>query len=117
MRLLNIFCAECTPYLLLMLAGAWALGWLFWKLLKEGNYKDSIKKLEHELDNFKKENLNLKTEIADARYVVGKNEKEMLTLRSKIGDLDLQDKVKGEKISMMQETYDKLKDAYDRMKS
>ncbi len=117
MRLLNIFCAECTPYLLLMLAGAWLLGWLFWKLLKEGNYKASIKNLEHELDNFKKENLNLKTDIADARYVVGKSEKEMMTLRSKIGDLDLQHKVRGEEISTMKETYDKLKAAYDNMKS
>jgi len=117
MKLLNIFCAECTPYLLLMLAGAWILGWLFWKLLKEGGYKDSIQKLEHQVDNFKKENLNLKTEIADAKYVVGKNEKEMMSLRSKIGDLDLQHKVRGEEIVNMKETYDKLKEAYDKIKS
>ncbi len=116
MILLDIFCPECTLYLLLMLLGAWVLGWLFWKMFKESGYKSSIKKLEEEVERVNKNNVNLKAEISEARYEVEKSGEEIAKLRSKVGDLDLAAKVKEEEFNAFKETYDKLKAAYDALK-
>ena len=95
---LVIFCPECTPWLLLMLAGAWVLGWLFWSLFKGASYQSQIKALSTELDQAKTENTNLKTEITQARYEVEKREGEFADLKLKLGDLDLKYKVRGEEL-------------------
>jgi len=95
---LAIFCPECTPWLLLMLAGAWVLGWLFWSLFKGASYKSQIKSLSGELEQVKTENTDLKTEITQARYEVEKREGEFANLKLKLGDLDLKYKVRGEEL-------------------
>ena len=117
MNLLNIFCPECTPVLLLMLAGAWILGWLFWKIFKESGYKSSINKLEHEVEVTNKKNVDLTADIADARYEVSKGEAEITKLRTKVGDLDLKLKVQEEEATALNESYKKLQEAYDALKS
>ncbi|MEM8906883.1 MAG: hypothetical protein AAGD05_03470, partial [Bacteroidota bacterium] len=93
-----IFCPECTPWLLLLLAGAWILGWLFWALFKGSAYQSKIRQLEGDLGNAQKENLNLKTEINEARYAVEKQEGEFNKLRLKLGDLNLKFKAQGEEL-------------------
>ncbi|MEM9819421.1 MAG: hypothetical protein AAF985_00055 [Bacteroidota bacterium] len=95
---LAIFCPECTPWLLLMLAGAWVLGGLFWALLKGTGYQSQIKSLSTELDQAHTENTNLKTAITQARYEVEKREGEFTKLKLKLGDLDLKYKVRGEEL-------------------
>ena len=95
---LTIFCPECTPWLLLMLAGAWILGWLFWSILKGSGYQSKIRTLESELDHLKTENTDLKTEISQARYEVEKQEGEFAKLKLKLGDLDLKFKAQGEEL-------------------
>lgn len=95
---LAIFCPECTPWLLLMLAGAWLLGWLFWSLFKGANYKTQIKSLSTELEQVSAENTDLKTELTQARYEVEKREGEFANLKLKLGDLDLKYKVRGEEL-------------------
>jgi predicted nucleic acid-binding Zn-ribbon protein len=117
MLLLNIFCAECTPYLLLMLAGAWGLGWLFWKLFKESGYLETIKRMGAEISAFKKENLDLKTEITQAHYEVDKSGKELTKLRHKIGDFELQGRVSEEKLQALQDEYEQLKKDFQALKS
>ncbi len=116
MLLLDIFCAECTPYLLLMLAGAWGLGWAFWKLLKENGLLSNIKKLETEVTEVKKENVDLKTELTQANYEVEKRSNDLTKLRHKIGDFELQGKVAQEKFDELQGTFDKLKADYETLK-
>ncbi|MFK7806677.1 MAG: hypothetical protein AB8F74_02650 [Saprospiraceae bacterium] len=117
MLLLDIFCAECTPYLLLMLAGAWGLGWLFWKLLKENGYLDNIKNLEGEVETINKENVDLKTEITQVNYEVEKAGQENMKLRTKIGDLDIQQKADKEKFNLLQQSHEKLQSAYNELKT
>jgi len=117
MILLDLFCAACTPYLLLMLGGAWALGWLFWKLLKENGYVNNINKLEGEISDVKKQNVELKTEITQANYEVEKSGNELTRLRHKIGDFELKGKVEEERWNELQSSYDKLKGDYEALKT
>ncbi len=108
MILLNIFCPECTPWLLLMLAGAWLLGWMFWSLFKGQGYKAQIAELEGQVKVLGEDNLNLKTEINEARYQVEKKEGEFHGLRLKLGDLDLKYKVQSEELADVVAKYQKL---------
>jgi len=117
MLLLDIFCAACTPYLLLMLAGAWGLGWMFWKLLKENGLLSTIKKLETEIGEVKTENVDLKTEITQVNYEIEKRGNDLTKLRHKIGDFELQGKVEQEKFSELQGAFDKLKADYEALKA
>ncbi len=116
MTLLNIFCPECTPYLLLMLAGAWILGWLFWKMFKESGYVTNIKNLENEVSRVKQKNTDLSTEITQANYRVEKTETENNKLRTKIGDMDIQYRAKNEEFNQLTESYEQLKADYEATK-
>ena len=51
---LAIFCPECTPWLVLMLLGAWILGWFFWSMIKGTKYRASINELESQTADLKK---------------------------------------------------------------
>ncbi|MFT4663373.1 MAG: putative RNase H-like nuclease (RuvC/YqgF family) [Polaribacter sp.] len=116
MLLLDIFCAGCTPYLLMMLAGAWGLGWVFWKLLKENGLLSNIKNLETEVTEVKKENVDLKTELTQANYEVEKKGKDLTKARHRIGDFELQGKVAQEKFAELQGTFEQLKTDYEVLK-
>ena len=99
MTLLNIFCPECTPWLLLMLAGAWILGWLFWSMFKGSAYKANIRQLEADLGDSQKENTDLKTDLTQANYQVEKQTKDYADLQSKLSDLDMKFLAQREKLA------------------
>lgn len=99
MIVLNLFCPECTLWLVLMLAGAWILGWIFWALLLGSGYRSTIKTLKTEEADLKKKNTDLKSELIQAKYEKEKRDEEYKTLRSKHGQLDIQHKALAEQLA------------------
>ena len=98
MLLLEIFCPECTPWLLLMLLGAWLLGWLFWGLIKGTNYRIKIKGIEEDLTRSNEQNTKLKEDLSSERYAHEKLSGNHKDLRNKYDQLDLNHKVEKEKL-------------------
>ena len=114
---LAIFCPECTLWLILMLLGAWVLGWLLWGIVKGSQYKTEIKHNEDQISDLTEKNTNLKSELNDEKYAHEKKNMEYDKLRSRNIDLDMQYKVQMEQLGNIQVAYDKLKADYDALKS
>ncbi|MEO1515411.1 MAG: hypothetical protein AAFV95_10370 [Bacteroidota bacterium] len=96
MTLLTIFCPECTPWLLLMLAGAWILGWLFWAMFKGSSYQSQIKQLSGDLEDTQKVNTVLQKDMAEANYKMEKQATDYAEMQQKYADLDIRYKAQGE---------------------
>jgi chromosome segregation ATPase len=113
---LAIFCPECTPWLVLMLLGAWILGWLFWSMIKGSKYQATINELRPQIADLKKKNTDLHTELSTEKYNLEKRNGEYDKLRSKYMDLDLKIKVQGEELTKALNDYEQLKTDFDARK-
>lgn len=113
---LAIFCPECTLWLVLMLLGAWILGWLFWSMFKGAPYQASIKELQARVTDLDKKNTDLRTDLSNEKYNLEKRNGEYDKLKSKNMDLDLQFKVQGEKLTNTLSAYEQLKVDFEALK-
>ncbi len=114
---LAIFCPECTPWLVLMLVGAWILGWLFWSLFKGTQYRSTINELNSQVTDLTGKNTDLSTDLRNEKYALEKRNGEYQKLNKENMDLDLQSKVKGEKLNNALNAYEQLKKDFDALKS
>lgn len=121
---LAIFCPECTLWLVLMLLGAWILGWVLWSLIKGTKYQSIIQNLESQTADLTEKNTDLReqntalhTNLRNEQYSLEKRNGEYEKLNSKFMDLDLKYKVQGESLANTQTAYEKLKVDFDGKKS
>ena len=112
---LAIFCPECTLWLILMLLGAWILGWLFWSMIKGSSYQSAIREFKAQVEDLSKANTDLRTDLANEKYALEKRNGEYDKLRAKHMDLDLKFKVQGENLTNAQNAYEKLKIDFDKL--
>ena len=87
--LLEIFCKGCTIPLILMLLGAWLLGWLFWWLFNRSTYMDKITGLEGELNKWKGRANGLEADLSAANYEKDKFSKEFAAEKAKKADAEM----------------------------
>jgi chromosome segregation ATPase len=114
---LALFCPECTPWLVLMLIGAWILGWLFWSIIKGSKYQTTINELKPQVTDLKKKNTDLRSDLSNQKYHLEKRNGEYDKLKSKHRDLDMKFKVQGEELTNVLSAYEQLKMDFDALKS
>ncbi len=86
---LEIFCEGCTFPLLLMLLGAWLLGWLFWWLINRNGYMEKINKAEGEVTNWKGRANGLEADLSAAAYERDKYKGELAAAKAAKGDVEM----------------------------
>lgn len=87
---LGIFswCPHCSLWLILLLLGAWILGWLLWDWTKGSRLRAERDGLHAEINNWKKKFTDTESDLAQARYDREKMSGEFATVKSKLVDAD-----------------------------
>ncbi len=100
---LGIFswCPNCSLWLLILLAGAWFLGWLFYHWTTGSRLRTEAKGLQEDIKNWKNKFTETESDLKQAKYDRDKMSGEFATIKSKLADSDL-------RFQAMADKYDEL---------
>lgn len=100
---LGIFswCPDCSLWLILLLLGAWFLGWLFCYWTTVSRLRNERKALEKDVKNWKNKFTETESDLKQAKYDREKLSGEFATVKSQLADSDL-------RFQAMADKYDEL---------
>ena len=98
------FCPNCTLWLLLLLLGAWILGWLLWDWTKGSRLRSEVNGLHGDIKNWKKKFTETESDLAQAKYDREKISGEFATAKSRLASSDVRYKALEDKFSLLEST-------------
>ncbi|MFT6319621.1 MAG: putative flap endonuclease-1-like 5' DNA nuclease/putative nuclease with TOPRIM domain [Granulosicoccus sp.] len=103
---LGIFdwCPNCSWWLILLLLGAWILGWLLWNWTKGSRLESEKNGLNSDIKNWKKKFTETESDLAQAKYDREKVSGEFATVKSKLADSDFRYRALEEKYTQIEST-------------
>lgn len=98
------WCPNCSLWLLLLLLGAWILGWLLWNWTKGSRLETEINGLHGDIKNWKKKFTETESDLAQAKYDREKISGEFATVKSRLADSDVRYRALEEKYNQLEST-------------
>ena len=101
---LGIFdiCPNCSLWLLLLMLGAWFLGWLLGYWIKDYRIKAEINGLHRDIKNWKNKLTKTESEVEQAKYDREKVGGEIATTKSRLLDSNVRYKALQEKYNQLE---------------
>jgi predicted flap endonuclease-1-like 5' DNA nuclease len=98
------WCPHCSLWLILLLLGAWILGWLLWDWTKGSRLRTAAHGLRRDIKNWKKKFTETESDLAQAKYDKEEISVEFATVKSKLADSDVRYQLMLEKYNELEST-------------